>query len=131
MQLSMFDAPVLPIDKARAERRANVARNIRDGLIVDVAHSRNDHPDTSHEAGEALTASGARASMQRKILEFVRRFPGTTLLEITAGTGIEKHNVASRLAELKGNERTPPMVYQGDKRQHMNRKYVTWWPAER
>ncbi len=129
-QPDLFGAP-LELEKARADRRSNLARDIAEGLLVDVPMSRNDHPETSHEAGEYLHRSGARASMQRTIRDFVSRFPGCILLEIAAGTGIEKHNVASRLAELKGS--SPPLVRQGDKREmttgNKRLRYLTWWPA--
>jgi len=127
-QLDIFDRQLPELEKARAERRSNFAQDISDGLLVDVPMSRTDHPDTSHEAGEWLHRSGGRASMQKAILEHVRKYPGCIYLEIAAALGIERHNVASRLAEMKG-----VLVRQGEKRElELGGKrlhYLTWWPT--
>ncbi len=125
-------APRAPdLDKARAERRANVREDIGYGLVADPPAARNTDPETSHVAAHEHRTSGRKASNQRRILEFVRQVPGCTSIEISIATGIERHETSRRLADLKGDpERgTAPLVCQGAPRESGGRKpCVTWWP---
>lgn len=142
-QLAFDVFATVPLDppKARAQRRANVARNIEHGLISETPAARNTDPETSHKAVEAILESGLRATNQQKVLEAVRRLPGLTYVELAKQCGLEKHEVMKRLNDLKGGivmlksgsiER-PRLVVKGEARSYFDgrqtRSCVTWWPA--
>ncbi len=112
------------LDKARAQRRANVARNIADGLLCDTPIARNSDPATSHGAADFLRRTGARASQQKLILDVVRRLPGLTVVEIAVQCGLNDHKVGKRLSDLAHAQK----ISRGDERVVNGLSYTTWWP---
>jgi len=125
-QLSLLDLPLaMPIEKAQATRRANVARNIDDGLISETPAARNTDPETSHEAVDHIHETGQRAAHQKIVLEMVLKLPGLTYRELGVQTGLERHAVMRRLHDLVDAGR----VVKGEKRQVGKLKYTTWWPV--
>lgn len=120
-QLGIRQPPDL--DKARAERRANVRHAIDDGLLCDTPIARNTDPETSHAAAAFLRSSGARASHQQRILEVVRRLPGLTVIEIAVQCGLNDHKVGKRLSDLA----TAGKISRGEERQVGQLSYTTWW----
>jgi len=119
-----LDRPPPDLDKARAERRANVARNIADGLLCDMPIARNTDPATSHAAADFLRTSGTRTSHQMLILDVVRRLPGLTVVEIAVQCGLNDHKVGKRLSDLANARK----ISRGDERQVGNLGYTTWYP---
>lgn len=123
-----FDLPVTDLDKARAQRRAAVSRNIRQGLIAEVPAARETDPLTSHAAIKATTESGKRTTHQRRVLDCVTRLPGLTFHEIAVQVGLNEHATMKRLGDLKGSR--PPLVRHGEARVVNGRPCVTWWPCD-
>lgn len=116
--------PAPDLDKARAERRANLASNIAAGLLCDTPIARNTDPNASHAAAEFMRASGARASQQQRILDVVRRLPGLTVVEIAVQVGLNDHKVGKRLSDLANAAK----IERGDERVVEGLSYTTWWP---
>lgn len=112
------------LDKARAERRANVARGIEHGLLCDTPIARNTDPETSHQAAEFMRATGAGASQQQRILDMVRRLPGLTVVELAVQVGLNDHKVGKRLSDLANAKK----IERGDERVVGSLSYTTWWP---
>lgn len=92
--------------------------------LADTPRARRDDPITSHEAAEALRASGALGRQQLEVLAAVRRWPGLTSLELGARMEINRWAVARRLPELE-----PVYVHKGEPRVVNGRRHVTWYPA--
>lgn len=125
-QLSLLELPLpMPIDKAQAERRSNVTRNIDQGLISEAPAARNTDPETSHEAVDFIQATGQRAAHQRIVLDMVRKLPGLTYRELSVQTGLERHAVMRRLDDLVDASK----IVKGEKRLVGKLRYTTWWPA--
>lgn len=103
-----------------------LARRHRPGVLTDTPRSRVTDPVTSHEAADAIKASGELGRQQIAVLEAVRRWPGLTSLELGARLDIDRWAVARRLPELE-----PVHVRKGDPRTINSRRHVTWWPVER
>jgi hypothetical protein len=93
-------------------------------LLADTPRSRRADPVTSHEAAEAIKASGVLGRQQREVLEAVRKWPGLTSLELGARMSINRWAVARRLPELE-----PTHVRKGEPKVVNGRRAVTWWPA--
>lgn len=92
----------------------------------------NADPDTSHEAAERMTVSGRRQRHAALVLDLVRRFPGSTSVELhqaqSGESRLDRHEVSRRLADLKAMG----LVRQGDKRTCRIRgtNMVTWFVVE-
>jgi hypothetical protein len=85
--------------------------------------ARSTDPSTSHEAAEAMVASGAIGRQAAEVLAAVQRWPGLTSLELGARMEIDRWAVARRLPELE-----PAHVRRGEPRTINGRRHVTWWP---
>ena len=92
-------------------------------VMVDTPRARNTDPETSHEAAEAIKASGELGRQQLAVLEAVRRWPGLTSLELGARMKLDRWAVARRLPELEG-----VYVRKGEAKTVNGRRHVTWWP---
>ena len=92
-------------------------------------NSRRTDPDTSSAAAIQHEGSGKAASNRELVLSYVRTFPGKTSSELAILTGLERHEAARRLADLKHIGE----VYQGDRRAcSTNGNFMmTWLPAVR
>lgn len=104
-QLTLFDAPPVRFP------------------VTDTPRARRTDPVTSHEAADAIKASGELGRQQREVLDAVRRWPGLTSLELGARMNINRWQVARRLPELE-----PLHVRKGERRRVNGRRHVTWWP---
>lgn len=100
-------------------------RSQRQGLIADLPRSRSTDPDTSHEAADAIRASGDLGRQQKAVLEAVRRWPGLTSLELGARMDINRWAVARRCPELE----VAGKIHRGAARKVNGRSHLTWWPA--
>lgn len=69
-------------------------------------------PDTSLLAAIATTQSGRRETHKRILLDAVVRWPGSTSAELASWVGLERHEAARRLADLRNDG----AVRQGAKR---------------
>jgi DNA-binding MarR family transcriptional regulator len=63
--------------------------------------SRTSDPSTSRSAARAIVASGQHESDCRRVLEAIRRHPGLSTREISEVTGIDRHLLGRRAADLK------------------------------
>ena len=71
-----------------------------DALLSPIA--RRSDPGTSHDAAEAMTASGRREGQQLEILALVRRHPKKTSAELAdLSPTLDRYQVARRLPELE------------------------------
>ena len=86
--------------------------------------ARNTDPRTSHMAAEAMTKSGKRQSNIEKCFKAVLDNPGSSSAKIAKVTGLDRHEAARRLADLKGLR-----VKQGAPEycDVCKRECVTWW----
>jgi hypothetical protein len=91
-------------------------------LYADLPRSRSSDPRTSHEAADAIKASGRLASHQGIVLAAVRAFPGLTSAELALRCRLDRHEVARRLPELE----TAGKVRRGEPRLFNGRRGVTW-----
>lgn len=89
------------------------------------APARKSDPRSSHEAAEAVTASGARAGQQDLTAKAVERYPGLTSLELSKRSRIDRYTLARRLSECEEAR----MVKRGPSRRCTvsGRTAVTWW----
>lgn len=120
-----FDLPVTDLDKARAQRRANVSRSIRQRLICDTPAARNTDPESSHVAAGVVKANGSRATLQHRVLDVVQRLEGLTVVEIAVQLGLHSHTVGRRLSDLA----MAGGIRRGEQRYVDGLPYTTWWPA--
>lgn len=123
--IEKYSRPPPDLDKARAQRRANVAQDRRAGLIADFPAARNTDPETSHAAAQQVRKSGAKAAHQQRVLDAVLRLPGLTYRELAVQCGLERHEVARRLPELE----RALLTRKGEERVVDGYSYTTWWPA--
>ena len=98
-------------------------------LYTDTPRSRATDPVTSHEAAEAIKTSGELGRQQREVLKALRRWPGSTSLELAGRMGVERQVTGRRLPEL-----SPVHARQGDPRKGEyrvieGRRHVQWWPT--
>ena len=90
------------------------------------ARARRTDPSTSHEAAARAERHGAK-TQRATILTALRGRPGLTSAEYAVETGIDRHNAARRLSELKHDG----VAKQCEKRicGVKGTKAVTWYPA--
>lgn len=88
--------------------------------------ARNTDPETSHAAGEAVTASGQRHAQRAQVLAGLREAPGVTSFELAEITGLDRYVVARRLPDC----RTAGEAQVGIKRRCTisGKTAQTWWP---
>lgn len=87
---------------------------------------RNTDPITSAIASDDIIATGARATQQRVTFDAVKKFPGSTSMELAAMGGLDRYQLARRLPELERAN----LVCKGPARmQDSGRPAVTWWPV--
>lgn len=81
-------------------------------------------PDTSREAAIETTRSGRRDSHKQMLLEALSKWPSSTSAELALWTGLERHEGARRLADLRNDG----MVRQGAKRKCLacGKECVVW-----
>lgn len=93
---------------------------------VETPAARNTDPDTSHEAAEAITASGERHRQAQDVARAVRFYPGRTSAEIASLLMVHRQMPARRLPELE----TGGVVERGPKRKCSvaGLNAITWWP---
>lgn len=96
-------------------------------MRVETPASRATDPDTSRTAEKKITAGGKRGSHQRTLYEAVLAAPGLTSRQYSQRTGIEYHEVARRLPEV----RTAQLIRNGHavKCPISGNEATTWWPA--
>lgn len=82
--------------------------------------ARSTDPIGSHAAADRIESSGQAGRMMAVVLEAVRANPGRTSLELALLIGVERHETAKRLPDLRrrGLIESPPI--DGDLR---------WWPV--
>lgn len=114
-----------PLQLAWLDVSRESLRRQRRGLIADLPRSRSTDPDTSHEAADAIRASGDLGRQQREVLEAVRRWPGLTSLELGARTTLDRWATARRLPELEAAGK----IRRGEARVVNGRRHLTWHPA--
>jgi DNA-binding IclR family transcriptional regulator len=90
--------------------------------------ARTTDPHTSHDVAEAVTTSGKAQAHRALALREVRALPGQTSGELAAAAGLERHEAARRLSDLKN----AGLVLQGAARRctALGTTQVTWWPAQ-
>lgn len=89
------------------------------------ASARSTDPASSHQAARRVTASGKADAHCQVCLEAVIAVPGRTSAEIAKATGLERHEAARRLSDLKARG----LARQGEQRpcRTNGRMAVTWW----
>lgn len=97
-------------------------------LYLDTAFvpiARTTDPESSHEAAEEITNTGARLKQLQVVLEAVRERPGCTSLELSTRIRLDRYAVARRLPELEhaGFIRRGPIRLCSVG----GRKGITWW----
>lgn len=65
------------------------------------ARARATDPATSFKAAEKVTKSGVAQTNRAKCLEAVKKNPGSTSGEVAKAAGLERHEAARRLPELR------------------------------
>lgn len=100
-------------------------------LVTDTPRARRTDPVTSHEAAEAIKASGELGRQQQEVLAALRRWPGLTSLELAARMQRDRWTVARRLPELTPIYARRGEVERGEFRIVNGRRHVCWWPVER
>jgi len=86
--------------------------------------ARSGDPITSHEAADAAAASTWRVAHKSILFQAVVEHPGLTSAEYAVETGLERHEAARRLADLKNDGE----VVQGARRKCRvgKRSAMTW-----
>jgi hypothetical protein len=89
------------------------------------AAARATDPQSSHQAAHQVERSGKADSHRALCLKAVKAAPGSTSAEIAAATGLERHEAARRLPEL----RLRGLVRNGDQREcgETGNQSMTWW----
>lgn len=91
--------------------------------------ARRTDPITSHEAADAITKDGTRASQRHTVLLMVRRRPGHTSAELAASNNADRYVLARRLPDLRDHG---GLVYNGLEPRVCKvtgKRAQTWWPA--
>lgn len=91
--------------------------------------ARRTDPQSSHSAAEEVTRSGKREGQVLAVLALVRKYPGSTSLELAKhSVGLDRYVTARRLPELEKQG----LVRKGDERPCTinGRSMVTWWPTD-
>jgi hypothetical protein len=65
-----------------------------------LARARHDAP-TSQQAADRMNKSGAAPTQAEIVLAAIKDIPGRTSAELSRDTGLDRHAVASRCADLK------------------------------
>ena len=73
---------------------------MQNDLFAATPVARATDPDTSHQAGEEVTDSGARGDQQRMVLKGLSRYPNLTTRELAARMNTCRYVVARRMPEL-------------------------------
>jgi hypothetical protein len=96
-------------------------------MTISAPLARSTDPHTSHDAAEAVTSGKAQAHRALALRE-VRALPGQTSGELAAVAGLERHEAARRLSDLKN----AGLVLQGAPRRcsALGTTCVTWWPVQ-
>lgn len=68
---------------------------------IETPAARGTDPETSHEAAEHVTKTGARAAQQRMAANAVDCYPGLTSMELAVRTGLCRFMLARRLPECR------------------------------
>lgn len=84
-------------------------------------------PETSHDAAQAITASGRRDAQAQAVLGAVLAYPGSTSAELAQLRGLDRYVCARRLPELERLGRVRKGV--ALKCTLTGRSAVTWWPT--
>lgn len=63
--------------------------------------SRGSDPDSSHEAAEAIDATGKRRAQLTATLMAVAAYPGSTTLELSGRCSLDRYALARRMPELE------------------------------
>lgn len=110
-----------------AEARENRRRGTK-GLLADLPRARATDPETSHQAAEAIRRSGKLTRQQAAVPEAVRRFPGSTAVELARKAELDRYAVSRRLPELQ-----PVHVRRGPPRECTinGNPQSTWHPVRR
>lgn len=98
-------------------------------LFADTPRARRSDPATSHIAAERMRESGALGKQTAAVLEAVRRWPGSTAVEIAQRAEIDRHAVSRRLPELAKLvqiRRGPPRACSVN-----GNPQTTWFPVSR
>ena len=98
-------------------------------LFADLPRSRRNDPETSHEAAEAIKASGELCRQQAEVLAALRRWPGSTSIELAGRMGVGRHLTARRLPELDGVWARKGDPGKGEYRVANGRRHVQWFPT--
>lgn len=69
-------------------------------LLTDTPRARRTDPQTSHQAAERIKSSGKLRAQQQTVLDAVKRFPGSTAVELASRAGLDRYMVSRRLPEL-------------------------------
>jgi hypothetical protein len=97
-------------------------------MNIQTPAARNTDPDTSHLAAHSVTTTGTRHTNNQKCREAVENNPGASSAKIAKITGLDRHEAARRLSDLRGIS-----VEQGEPvrcKLCNNRLCVTWWPKD-
>ena len=94
-------------------------------LHADIPRARRSDPSTSHAAAERMIRTGTAKAHQHKILIAVRQYPGSTYVELAAITGLERHAVGRRLAEIE----TGGYIRRGHPVTRGGRPMLAWYPV--
>ena len=89
-------------------------------------NSRKTDPESSHLAGEEMTASGKRKHHMQIVSAAVNNNPGLTSLELSTKIMLDRYQTARRLPDAESKN----LVKRGPERicKVGNRSSVTWWP---
>lgn len=68
---------------------------------IETPIARASDPETSHLAGDAITASGRRAHQQAQTVAAIRAFPGRTMQELAELTGLDRYVLGRRVSECE------------------------------
>lgn len=95
---------------------------------IETPIARANDPESSHRAGEEITASGRRQQQIAMTIEVVRKHPGHTSMELSEITGLCRFLLARRLPEAV----TAGAVMKGIQRPcSVTRKLaLTWLPVD-
>lgn len=94
-----------------------------------MANYRRNDPPTSREAATIAESSGSLNVQRRQCLDTVKSHPGLTSAEIAREAGLERHQAARRLPEL----RTAGLLRNGEIRRCRvcGKQSLTWWLNEK
>jgi hypothetical protein len=94
---------------------------------IETPAARLTDPESSHDAEAHINATGSRAEQQAQTVAAIRQFPGLTMRELSAATGIDRYVLGRRVSECE----TSGAVRRGVKRDCAvsKRKAEPWWPA--